>query len=195
MVAVKRSAGAMYQATMSAARLAFLCILAGSLLSSGTARPAGNFLGNVCDYAHLPECIWDDLVRIRSRRSAPQTHTLSILNTMGLGTGSGNTRQHKVDEDKINTHPWQPKDNTICKWHYEFDTDYLRIPVYVLRAVLDDERSVSEDYHLNSEGSCQCSPIKVKLPVSMFDTCSNGQEEWTMEKMSVDVGYTCNWIH
>ena len=192
-VAVKRSAGAMYQAAMSAARLAFLCILAGSSLNYGAAYPVGNSLSNVCDYAHLSKCIWDDLVTIRSRRSASQTHTLSILNTNGMGTRSDNTKQRKADEDKINTHFWQPKP-TICQWHYELDADYLRVPVYVLRAVLDDKRSDSNAYNLN-RGSCQCSPIEVKLPVSMFHTCSNGQEEWVMEKLSVNAGYTCRWIH
>lgn len=182
---------------MSAAKFTFLCILAGSILHCGIPHAVGNSLSNVCDYAHLSDCIRDGLVRIRNHKSVEE-HTLPILNVMALEAETNDyPKRPKGNEGKVDTHPLQPDDesHTLCKWHYELDEDHLRIPVYVVKAIPDDAMHDSQqDHHFSNGKQCQCSPVSVDLPVTLFHTCSSGKEEWAIEKMSVNAGYTCKRI-
>lgn len=183
------SAGAICPTTISAAKLTFLGILASSILQCAMSHPMDTSLSNVCNYAHSSKCLWEDLVKIRNQKSVASR--LSVLDIMALEVGSaGYVKRPRSKQDQPKTQLWQQR-NSICKWFYQLDVDYLRVPVHVATAVLDDA-SASSTYHVDTKyKSCQCVPLKVKLPVTTFHTCSSGKEEWTMEKMSVNVGYTC----
>lgn len=182
------SAGATCLTTFSAAKLTFLCILASSILQCAMAHPVDMSLSNVCDYAHLSKCVWEDLVKIRNEKSVA-SYTLPILDIMALEVASaGYVKSPRSKQDQPNIHILQHR-NSVCKWSYKLDVDYLRVPVHVATAVLDDA-STSRYYHIGAK-TCQCVPVKVKLPVTTFHTCSSGKEKWRMEKMNVNAGYTC----
>ena len=181
-------AGAIHPTTLSAAKLTLVCIVASFILQCAMAHPVDTSLTNVCDYAHLPRCIWEDLVQIRNQKSAASYTLLPILDIMALEVESAGYVKHpRSKQDQPSTLDWQHR-ISLCKWSYKLDVDYLRVPVHVATAVLDGASTSTQ--HLNTK-NCECVPVKVKLPVTTFHTCSSGKEKWTMKKMSVNAGYTC----
>ena len=186
----------------AAAKFAFVSVLVGSSLNYGTACPVG--FSNVCKYDNLPGCVWADLVRFRSRTEGSK-NTLSTLDITAMEPGQGNkvspNKQCTDNDDSTKTESMDlVQGHPLCNWQYEAETDHLRAPVSVVKAVMNKEEK-NKEYHLvhtgkhsQSRKTCQCSPITVKLPVSRFHTCNNGKEEWTVEKTTVTVGYTCIYV-
>ena len=76
----------------------------------------------------------------------------------------------------------------FCKWHYECDIDFFRIPLKIVSAKIDENNLINKF----TDGTCQCMQVRVPHQVMSYKSINlTGRRRWIREIIPVTVGYSC----
>ena len=155
----------------------------------------------VCSADYKQSCINERLLvrhLISEDRKAYDFNVTAIVHLGPYSTveqgGKAYSGQQDPTKDTCTKQSFLARDGRLCRWDYTCDFDRHRLPPYIYRAqLIGTQNSKNKQMFDGSKGAFDCSCHEITAPVTVlqFRNCTNEEEEWTLKRVPVAIGYTC----